>query len=520
MGEKYHFARRPYAHQVKAIRKLASNGYGGALLMQPRTGKTKVVVDWANIQHLKGRVNRVLVVCPAGVMGVWPDEIVNNTDSQANDINFSILVWDKRARKLAKERNRPDLDLPRYGRGTLDWVIVNYDAFATPGAIRGRDEDGALVRSRKRGGRYDILKKVKAWQPDLIVLDESHRIKSPSAKKSTAMHQFQRVPYRVICTGTVVTKSKRIFDVYSQWKFLNPNRFRSHLHPDRSITFGEFKSRFATFVTKTAPTGYTYDKWVGNQNEEELHRLIHLDAFSVLREDCYDLPRLTNQIIHVDLDESAGVYDQMARDLVARILTGEITEASIPLVQRLRLQQITSGITTTLPSPEHPEGRLVDIGAEKLRVLEDRLEDLFEAGEKIIIGALFKRDLARIETLVRGFKPKVPITVIKGGVKPSERAGMARAWEKLEGPAVFLGQPGAMAEGIDLRSAAITIWYSLPQSWVNFQQFSDRNALSESPRFAEFLLAPGVDELIYDTLQGDGEVGKAFITSPERLLRE
>src|SRR3546814_11195827 len=41
----YRFKTRPYAHQKEALRQLISNGYGGALLMTPRTGDRQSGVE-------------------------------------------------------------------------------------------------------------------------------------------------------------------------------------------------------------------------------------------------------------------------------------------------------------------------------------------------------------------------------------------------------------------------------------------------------------------------------------------
>lgn len=500
---KYRWKTRPYVHQVLAVKKLLSNQWGGALLMEPRTGKTKVAIDYTAIMHMKGEVNRVLIVCPVGVMGVWVDEFAKNCP-----VKYNLIVWDKHARRAGHRKEQP---LPVFGRNILDVVIMNYDAFSTPGEIRGRGKEGELIRSKRKGGRYDVIKKLKAWQPQLMILDESHRIKSPSARKTTAVHQFtDRVPYRLIMTGTVVTKSKRLFDIYAQWKFLNPDRF---VIGNKTMNFGQFKNHYGEWKAME-----NWSKWLGNQNVEELHSLIHRDAFSITREECYDLPPQTNQIIHVDLDESAEVYDRMAEDMVARIHTGEITEASIRLVQRLRLQQITSGLFRTSPSEHYPEGRIYIGGFEKLRAIESRLEDLMEADEKVVIGALFKTDLNRLEQIVRGLK--VPVFIIKGGMSNADKEYSRTQFPRVEGGAVFIGQPAAAGEGIDLSCASILQWYSLTPSWVNFRQFSDRIALSGKPTFHEFFLARGtVDELLYETLLEDGDVGKKMITSPERLLR-
>lgn len=505
MPETYKWKRRPYHHQVRAVKMLLKNG-GGALLMEPRTGKTKVVIDYISILHQAKGVNRVLVIGPVSAIGVWKEQLEENCP-----FKYRLTIWDRKGRKKQ--------DLPPYGQDILDIVLMNYDAFSTPGAWRvdrrtGKeitDAAGNKLRSKSRGGRYDMKKKITLWQPQVIVLDESHRIKSPSAKKSTALHSLKDLPdYKVIMTGTVVTKSKRLYDVWSQWKFLNEDRLEGQ-------TFSSFKNRYSLMKQRE-----NYSQWIGNKNEDELHAMIHKDAFSITREECYDLPLQTTQIIPVDLEESAEVYDQMAEDMVARIHTGEITEASIRLVQRLRLQQITSGLSKTSPTPENPNGRLVIVGAEKLRMIQSRLEDLMEADEKVVIGALFKADIARLQQMLStlGGKKGVPYFTIQGGMKNSDREYAWKQFPKVRGGAVFIGQPAAAGEAIDLSCASILQWYSLPSSWVNYRQFSDRIALSDKPTFHEFFLARGtVDELLKETLDEDGDIGKRMIQSPERLLR-
>lgn len=554
MTDRYVFKTSPYKHQRKALKKLIKNGYGGALLMEPRTGKTKTLIDYASILHLRGKVNRVLIFAPTGVMGVWEREIPLHCP-----VKHRITVWDKDARK--------EVPLPRFGQDILDFVIVNYEAASTAGSYRrdpktgkvcywrqygkgkrykpqpdrrARNEDGEIlwrvyneetgnydyvepgtegaetfldamaIKIRdKKGGRYTFKNKIIAWQPQLVVLDESHRIKNPSAAKSRVIHSLYKAPFRVIMTGTVVTKKKRIYDVYSQWMFLNRRRFVDLA--GTPLTFKEFKEAFSVITRRNG-----YPQWLRNKNEDTLHTLMHKDAYSVLREDCFDMPPVTEQIIPVHLDESLDAYSDMAEDMVARIQTGEITEASIALVQGLRLRQLSGGIARTSPSKEYPKGRVVVIGSEKLEVLESRLEDLMEAGEHVIIGASFRPDIQRIQKMCN--KHKWNNWAVYGGVKRAERDAAVRDFEACNDGAIFIANPAAASEGIDLRSAAIMIWYSLTPSWVHYRQFLDRNALHSGPRFIEYLIASGADQLLYTTLQEDGDVGKAMIMSPERLL--
>ena len=507
----YQYKIKPYKHQVKALRALIRNGFGGALLMEPRTGKTKVCVDYASILHQAGKVDRVLIICPSAIMDVWVEEIRAHCPWRRR-----ITVWDRKGRKVYK--------LPTSGTGILDFVIMNYDALAVAGApqrdrktgaVR-RDDEGNIKRSR-RGGRFEVYNQIKNWAPHLIVLDESHRIKSPSAKRSKMIVRLGAVAdYRVLATGTVVTKANRIHDLYMQWCFLNPD---SPVLLDASgsrMNSQEFKQEYGRWIEKNG-----YPQWVGPR-EDNLTRLraaVHDESYAVTRDECFDLPpAYPDVIIPIDLVKSAKAYDDMAETMVAQIESGEITEASIRLVQNLRFSQITSGLAKTEPTPDHPEGRWVRIGSEKLEVLRDLLSDWAEQDERVVICARFREDIHAIQEVCR--KLKVRSFVLIGGQDRSERTKAIRQFREHKGAAVFIMNPQAGSEGIDLRTASTMVWYSLTQSYVNYTQARDRIALSGKANRYVFLLARGTyDEIQYEVLQNDGDVAKLIMKDPRRLLR-
>lgn len=501
----YKFRTTPYKHQVAALKKLFDNKKrfpegqgGGALLMQPRTGKTKIAIDYAAILHARGKCDRVVVICPVSVMHVWVDEIRMHCPCK-----FRITFWDKRTRKK--------MGLPKYGSGALDFVIMNYDAFSTPGRIISKDPvTKEIKRSRTRGGRFDIKRQILAWQPHLLILDESHRIKSTSAKKTYAILAIRKVvPYRLILTGTAVTKAKRIFDLYPQWKFWNPE---SPLV--KNMTLAEFKEKYGKWTRRNG-----YPQLLRPRNETRLHRLLHAEAFAVTRDECFDLPEAyPPKIIPVPLEESARIYDEMAEKMVAELKAGEYTEASIRLVQNLRFTQITSGLAKTVPTQQYPEGRWVRIGREKLRVLADLLEDWKEEDEKVVICARFRADIVSIAKLCD--KLKLKRFILWGGMKPYERQAAIKNFKEWKGSAAFIMNPQAGSLGIDLRSASTMVWYSLINSYVDFIQSMDRIALSGKANRFYFLLAEGTyDEILYEVLQTDGDIVQALHESPERLLR-
>lgn len=506
---KYKWKTTPYRHQVAAVKQGLHQLYetgGFALLMAPRTGKTKTSIDIASIMHQKGDVNRVLIVCPVSVIDVWVKEIKTHCP-----FKHRITIWDRKGRK--------EVDLPRFGQDVLDFVIVNYDAFSAPGAVKGK-EDGVVIRSKTKGGRFDMKKKLTNWQVQLMILDESHRIKSPSARKTTMIWSLAyntqthepRIPYRLALTGTVFTKKKRVLDIYSQWKAINRE---SPLVKNK--TSRDFKEEYSVWTERNG-----YPQWLRNRPEamRRLRAQLHEEAFAITRDECYDLPERLPDVIHTfELEESGKYYDQMAEEMVAMLSEQEFTWAKIPLVQRLRLQQITSGILKTEPTDDHPEGRLVRVGNEKLRYLEDILVDQFEADEKVVIGARFHGDIQAIQGLAK--KLKVPCFELSGRIKSrAERTENIAKFNAISDAAIFVAQPAAGSLGIDLSTASTLIWYSLVDSWVDYEQFNDRIALSHAATRYIYLLASGtIDELKYESLQEDGDIAKAITDSPRRLLR-
>jgi Mesyanzhinovviridae DNA helicase len=514
---KYRWKTRPYHHQVAAVKEALAGLYkrgSFALLMAPRTGKTKTTIDVASIMHQKGDVSRIVVICPLSVIDVWINEIRAHCP-----FRLRITVWDKDGRK--------ELKLPGWGQDVMDWVIINYDAFSAPGAIISRTRTGMVKRSRSRGGRFDVMKDIKKWQPHMMILDESHRIKTPSARKTTAIWSIAWkkddpiVPYRMILTGTVLTKKKRVFDIYSQWKFLNRRSKLLWIRDEytgekRHITLREFKDKHAMWTERNG-----YPQWLRNKPGpiESLRKDMHREAFAITREECYDLPAKYPDVLHlVPLTDSAPYYDQMAEEMVAMLESGEFTWAKIPLVQKLRLQQLTSGIAKTEPTDQYPEGRLVRVGKEKIAFLEDLMVDFIEEEEKIVIGARFHGDIQAIQDMCK--RLKIPCFELSGRVKRAERTSNIAEFKRVDGCAVFIAQPAAGSLGIDLSCSATLIWYSLVNSWVDYEQFTDRVALSARAVRVIYLLAEGTYDLImYEALQEDGDVARRVTESPQRLLR-
>jgi len=489
---KYKFQTRPYAHQKQAIRKLLANGFGGALFMEPRTGKTKVAIDYLSILASAGKIDRAVIIAPARVLDVWIEQFHEHCP-----LRYHIILWDKDARKAP---------LPRVsGVYQLTVLLVNYEAFGTP---------GKKLRSGRRSkttGRFANRKAVINWldgKPAAGVLDESHKIKSPSGRASTMVVSMRPLfNYRLILTGTPVTKAKRTFDLYMQFKFLNPVRFAEW------PTVDEFKNHFGRWTNRNG-----FPQFLRPRNTTQLNELLHEDSFIVKREDCLDLPPKMPDVFRSVLlaERTADVYDTLAQEMVATLLEGEkehLIEASIPLVLTLRLTQITGGFS------KNSNGEIIQLGGEKLYVLEEILDEAAENDDKLVIAARFRAELDAIQALAE--RKGLPVFPIRGGLSRTESSDNVRAFREAEGAAVVVMNPQAGGVGIDLSTASHMVWYSLPTSWVDYTQACDRIALSQTSRTYTYILAKHtVDEFLYDTLQADGDVARALLKNPKVVLRK
>jgi len=495
---RYSFKTKPYKHQRKALTRLLEQRWGGALFMEPRTGKTKTTIDWLSCLNQLGWIDRVIIVAPNRILGTW----VNEFHAHCPRI-FHITVWD------AKARQEPPP--PVNGTHQLHVILVNYQAFSTPGR---KTKSG---RESKASGRWKAKQRLLKWAMPIdkaaFVVDESHGIKSPSGRASNMIVNIgKQFPYRLILTGTPITKAKRAYDIWMQWQLINPSRFSEF------DTIAKFKAHYGRWVEIEIPDhkrgpGKTrkFPKYLGPKNFEELQNRVRKDAVIVRREDCFDLPPREDLVRFVDLKASRKVYEQMAKEMIALLEDGEISEASIKLVQQLRLTQITSGFVVT------DTGETRRVGFEKAAVLEEELTDQFEKGQKVVVAARWKADLDLIEETAAniGFK----VWSVRGGVKRADSDAAILAFKAEEDPAVMVVQPAAAGYGIDLSSAATMIWFSLTPSWVDFTQCCDRIALSRhSTTFIYIIARHTADELLMDTLANDGDIGKAILRNPNKLL--
>jgi len=421
-----------WAHQTEALEFIADKP-GAMLAMDMGTGKSRVIVD---LIARKGYA-KVLILAPLSVVqGVWPGEFAKHAPGLLHVLPLVGQSTKKRQELAAKA-----LDA---GRPTA--VVMNYDAIW-----------------RKPFGDWAMKQD---W--DLLVMDESHRIKAPGGVASRYCSRLSdRVRHRVALTGTPMSHSP--LDIYAQYRALDKKIY--------GTSFARFRARYAVMG------GLNRMQVVGYQRESELRNLFYSRAYRVESADVLDLPSTLSVNLMCELGrEGQRLYSAMADEFIADLAGGRIT-ASNALSRLLRLQQITSGYGRL------EDGTDVEIDTAKAKVLEDILTDIGK--EPVVVFTRFIHDLDVVHR-----------TAAKVGIPSYEVSGRRKDLsEWTSGVLAVQIQAGGL--GLDLTMARYAVYYSLGFSLGDYSQSMARLHRPGQTHPVEYIhiLASGtVDETVMDAL--------------------
>lgn len=466
---RYKYKTEPYSHQKRALSKIHKLNGQAALFMEMGTGKTKVAIDWAGIGYHNFGVRKVLIVAPLSVLGVWPRQIRqhSNVPSRIFRLSGGTSI---RVGNLQRILRLPD-------DGKLTYVLINYEG---------------IWRSPQSGPGVEAL--IRKWKPDLVIFDESHRIKSPTAKQSKAAWRIARdARQRLILTGTPITKAP--LDVFGQFRAL-----------DHSI-FGEnwysFKFTFGIWG------GFGKYQLLRYRNLDLLIEKVRAHSFRIKKTQCLDLPEKVFQDVPVTLsDRALRLYKQMSEQAIIEIEETHAT-ATIVLTKILRLQQITSGFIKDV------DGNIRIFDDSKLQVFKDLLEDVLEEGQKVVVFFRFIPDLRRVEEHL--LNKGIPHRILSGSVPDSQRDSIVQDFQTDPKVKVFLAQIQAGSEGIELFAASVAIYYSMNNSLLHWQQSQDRlhrPGQTQNVTYYRLIAPRTVDSLTYKALDEKKKIADLVIHDP------
>lgn len=313
-------------------------------------GKTRSVIEiMRNIFNTESKIKRTLILGPTAVIYNWKNEIEKFSKIPAERV-YVCASGTSRDLKLQKAIDQ----------GALI-ITINYEA---------------LVATKIK----DLILK---WKPEILICDESHKIKSPTAQRSKAVFETAKLTqHRLILTGTPILKNT--MDAFMQFKILD-------LGKTFGLNFFTFRANY--FMDKNAA-------WAGKQNhfplwvprpdkEKELLAKIANKAHVVYTKDCLDLPPYLNIIEKVSLNpEQKKAYEEM-RDFFVTFVKENAENpaiATIAPVKAIRMMQICAG-HVTLDNKD-----TIDFGnTPKLERLAELIEEI-RHNHKFIVWTAFKHD--------------------------------------------------------------------------------------------------------------------------------
>ena len=254
------------------------------------TGKTGAAIWAADFLMKRGKISRVLVICPLSIMdSAWRADLFTFAMHRRVDIAHG---------PRAKREQIIESD--------AEFVIINYDGVE-------------IVQEAVAKGGFD-----------LIIVDEATHYKNPQTKRWKTLNKLLTADtWLWMMTGTPAAQSP--VDAYGLAKMVNPNgvpRF-----------FGSFRDQVMHKVTQF--------KWVPKDNATEVVYRVLQPAIRFTKEQCLDLPEMTYVKREVELTPQQKRYYKQLRELMVMQADGEDVTAANAAVCMNKLLQISCGAVYT-----------------------------------------------------------------------------------------------------------------------------------------------------------------------------
>jgi hypothetical protein len=392
-------------------------------------GKTELAVRCADAWQ----ATRMLIMAPKSAVGVWPDDLVKRSERD----------WTAhRADRALGRNNRPlaSATLPR--RAAAAGVSYAH--------AQARGNPFACAVNTEAAWQGDMGKFLASVPWDLLVIDESHRLKSPSGKASkwarkVAAAVRARGGHVLLLTGTPMPHSP--LDMWAQAMIIDGG-------DSLGDSFRLFCARYGKPSTLT----------IGGR-VQTIYKDIREDARDAFAAACAPW---THQITEAEIDQLTGlpplhtvrrlttlspaerrVYDDLEKHLVTDLAGGEIVEAANSMVLLLRLAQISGGYAKTddglVPMADPPA---------KAKLLAEVLDDVPRDAPIVAFGR-FHADLDAI----RGVAEAAGLRY--GELSGRRRDGLAENSTIAAGVQLIGCQLQSGGTGVRFHDAHTAIYYSL-----------------------------------------------------------
>lgn len=276
---------KPFKHQTTTAEFLAANKRAYCL-SEAGTGKTSAVIWAADYLMNKGKVRRMLVVCPLSIMqAAWQSDFFKTA------MHRTIAIAHGTAEKRKQIIN-----------SNAEVVVINYD------------------------GIEIVEKEIKAGNFDLIVVDEANYVKTTTTRRWKALNRVvQPDTWLWMMTGTPASQSPA--DAYGLAKLVNPASVPKYA--------GTFKDMVMQKISQFT--------WIPRFNAQDIVFKTLQPAIRYTKADCLDLPDVLYQTRDIPLTAQQDKYYKKLKKEFYIEAGGEDVTAVNAGVMLTKLLQVSSG---------------------------------------------------------------------------------------------------------------------------------------------------------------------------------
>lgn len=365
------------------------------------------------------KAQKILVVCPSYLKYNWEDEI----NKWSNDLTCTVI----NGTPAQREEGFND-----YNSNNKNVLIINYEQIRYK-VTKGENNK---VTDKETKIHKDILEPI--W--DLIVMDESHRLKGRDSQVSEGMLRLKSKS-KIMLTGTPINKCET--EIWKPLRILDKQRFTSYW-------------KFAEYYCHVED-GFYCKEIKGLRNKKEYNKLLNRYMLRKKKEDVADLPDKVVKTIKIDLTgKQLKIYKQAEKEYLNP--KGEIIESDVE--KFIRINQIVQ-------NPAILEGENVSC------ITDTAIEILQDKEEKFIIGCVYIGMSELVTKAIKKAFPKRKVFLVNGTISVKKRYEIIEEWKKARN-SIIVTTIKAMSEGLNLDICDNMMYLDYDFSNSANSQFSNR----------------------------------------------